>query len=94
MVAFAGFASTACALRSIRAGHADDQLNRSTAREGVRDRKGRRWEPILGLASLKAELERRKELGAPDQNWSDGLWRSDRYGRAMGSGSILGRCSN
>jgi hypothetical protein len=61
-VAFAGFASKACVLRSIRAGHADDQLNRSNAREGVCDPKGRRWEPILGLASLKGELERREEL--------------------------------
>ena len=30
--------------------------------KGVCDPKGRRWEPILGLASLKAEWERRKEL--------------------------------
>jgi hypothetical protein len=50
MVAFAGFAITACALRSIRAA------------KGVCDPKGRRWEPILGLASLKAELERREDL--------------------------------
>jgi hypothetical protein len=31
--------------------------------KGVRDLNGRRWEPILSPASLKAELERRKELG-------------------------------
>ena len=30
--------------------------------KGVRDLKGRRWEPILSPDSLKAELERRKEL--------------------------------
>jgi hypothetical protein len=30
--------------------------------KGVCDPKGRRSEPILGLASLKAEWERRKEL--------------------------------
>jgi hypothetical protein len=31
--------------------------------KGVRDLNGRRWEPILSPASLKAELERRKEVG-------------------------------
>jgi hypothetical protein len=30
--------------------------------KGVRDLNGRRWEPILSPASLKAELEHRKEL--------------------------------
>ena len=30
--------------------------------KGVRDLNGKKWEPILSPASLKAELERRKEL--------------------------------
>jgi len=31
--------------------------------KGVRDLNGKKWEPILSPASLKAELERWKELG-------------------------------